>query len=46
MPLTHAVNWIDRRLRQGRAVAAPDDEADLALAGETALPTTGRKDPR
>ncbi|WP_406045607.1 amino acid ABC transporter permease [Micromonospora sp. NBC_00898] len=45
VPLTHAVNAIDRRLRQGRAVTVdPDDH--LALAGETAPPTTGRKDQR
>lgn len=45
VPLTHAVNAIDRRLRQGRAVTADPDD-DLALAGETAPPTTGRKDQR
>ncbi|SBT42586.1 amino acid ABC transporter permease [Micromonospora auratinigra] len=36
VPLTHAVNWIDRRLRQGRPVAVPDQDldADLAPAGK------------
>ncbi|HEX5541822.1 MAG TPA: amino acid ABC transporter permease [Micromonospora sp.] len=49
IPLTHIVNWIDRRLRQGRPAAEPDDEEDesgLALAGTaTTLPGTMRKDP-
>ncbi|MFC4147402.1 amino acid ABC transporter permease [Micromonospora mangrovi] len=40
IPLTHLVNAIDRRLRQGRAVAPPDDD-DLEP-----LPVTGRKDTR
>ncbi|MFI5496010.1 amino acid ABC transporter permease [Actinoplanes sp. NPDC051859] len=33
VPLTHIVNWIDRRLRNGRQPAAPDDDDDLALSG-------------
>ncbi|MCX4390907.1 amino acid ABC transporter permease [Micromonospora peucetia] len=36
VPLTHVVNWIDRRLRHGRQAAAPDDaddDLDLALPG-------------
>jgi polar amino acid transport system permease protein/polar amino acid transport system substrate-binding protein len=35
VPLTHAVNWIDRRLRHGRpaTAVADDDEGDLALPG-------------
>ncbi|MFR9779779.1 amino acid ABC transporter permease [Micromonospora sp. MS34] len=43
VPLTHAVNRIDRRLRQGRAVAAPDPDPDLTPAGAAA--PTG-KDPK
>ncbi|GAA4575609.1 amino acid ABC transporter permease [Micromonospora coerulea] len=39
VPLTHAVNAIDRRLRQGRAVTVdPDDDGGLAVAGQVALP--------
>ncbi|KKK05087.1 amino acid ABC transporter permease [Micromonospora sp. HK10] len=41
VPLTHAVNAIDRRLRQGRPVAAPD--VDLEPTG---LATPSGKDPR
>ncbi|MFC6021482.1 amino acid ABC transporter permease [Plantactinospora solaniradicis] len=45
VPLTHLVNWVDRRLRDGRT-AGPDSDSDsddpVALAGETALPATGR----
>ncbi|MFC7549318.1 amino acid ABC transporter permease [Plantactinospora sp. GCM10030261] len=46
VPLTHAVNWIDRRLRDGRPAPAPtgDDDTDLALAGEAAPPTPRRED--
>ncbi|WP_204002432.1 amino acid ABC transporter permease [Micromonospora lutea] len=37
VPLTHVVNWIDRRLRQGRPATAPTnddpDDLDLALPG-------------
>ncbi|MEU6076337.1 amino acid ABC transporter permease [Micromonospora sp. NPDC047074] len=37
VPLTHTVNWIDRRLRHGRQAAASaadtDDDLDLALPG-------------
>jgi polar amino acid transport system permease protein len=35
VPLTHVVNWIDRRLRHGRPAVVPTDEddADLALPG-------------
>ncbi|MER7419180.1 amino acid ABC transporter permease [Micromonospora peucetia] len=36
VPLTHVVNWIDRRLRHGRQAAVPDDaddDLDLALPG-------------
>ncbi|MEV6694796.1 amino acid ABC transporter permease [Micromonospora sp. NPDC051196] len=37
VPLTHAVNWIDRRLRHGRPATAPanddPDDLDLALPG-------------
>ncbi|WP_433310993.1 amino acid ABC transporter permease [Micromonospora chersina] len=43
VPLTHAVNWIDRRLRQGRAVAAPDLDVELDPAG---APAPTGKDPR
>ena len=40
VPLTHAVNAIDRRLRQGRAgTVPPEDDGGLAVAGEAALPT-------
>ncbi|MEH0981746.1 amino acid ABC transporter permease [Micromonospora sp. CPCC 205556] len=49
VPLTHAVNWIDRRLRQGRAAAVPpEDDGGPVLAGETALPPKHptREDPR
>ncbi|GAB3957375.1 hypothetical protein GCM10027614_72710 [Micromonospora vulcania] len=39
VPLTHAVNWIDRRLRHGRPATAPaDDDGDdteLAWSGAT-----------
>ncbi len=34
VPLTHLVNWIDRRLRDGRRVAAPTDDGD-----DLAVPT-------
>lgn len=43
VPLTHAVNAIDRRLRQGRPAAAPDLDVDLDPAG---LAAPGGKDPR
>ncbi|RIV41462.1 amino acid ABC transporter permease [Micromonospora radicis] len=37
VPLTHAVNWIDRRLRHGRPATGPahddPDDLDLALPG-------------
>ena len=36
VPLTHVVNWIDRRLRHGRPAAGPaddPDDLDLALPG-------------
>ncbi|MEV6599860.1 amino acid ABC transporter permease [Actinoplanes sp. NPDC051346] len=33
VPLTHVVNWIDRRLRHGRPATSPDDDTDLALSG-------------
>lgn len=37
VPLTHFVNWIDRRLRHGRPATGPADEdpddLDLALPG-------------
>ncbi|GGQ71698.1 amino acid ABC transporter permease [Couchioplanes azureus] len=33
VPLTHVVNWIDRRLRHGRPPATDDDDTDLALTG-------------
>ena len=43
VPLTHAVNWLDRRLRQGRPAAPPPEpDIDLTPAGVT---PTGR-DPR
>ncbi|MFI6131585.1 amino acid ABC transporter permease [Micromonospora sp. NPDC051141] len=43
VPLTHAVNWLDRRLRQGRPAAPPPEpDTDLTPAGVT---PTGR-DPR
>ncbi|WP_422739318.1 amino acid ABC transporter permease [Micromonospora sp. WMMD729] len=31
VPLTHLVNWIDRRLRDGRSTAAPDQDDDPVL---------------
>lgn len=34
VPLTHAVSWLDRRLREGRVALAPALEEDLALAAE------------
>jgi polar amino acid transport system permease protein/polar amino acid transport system substrate-binding protein len=42
VPLTHAVNWLDRRLRQGRPVAPPEPEPDA----EPADLTPSGKDPR
>jgi polar amino acid transport system permease protein/polar amino acid transport system substrate-binding protein len=44
VPLTHLVNWVDRRLRQGR-VNGPDEEPG-ALAGETPLPVPAEGVPR
>ncbi|MEV6811722.1 amino acid ABC transporter permease [Micromonospora sp. NPDC051296] len=39
VPLTHVVNWIDRRLRHGRPATGPagddPDDLDLALPGAT-----------
>ncbi|GAB3070750.1 amino acid ABC transporter permease [Micromonospora schwarzwaldensis] len=36
VPLTHAVNWLDRRLRQGRPAAPPPEpDTDLTPAGVT-----------
>ncbi len=43
VPLTHLVNWIDRRLRDGRRVAAPtDDGDDLATTTPAATPIGAR----
>lgn len=38
VPLTHLVNWIDRRLRDGRRVTAPTDDGDDLATAETTLP--------
>ncbi|MEH1031012.1 amino acid ABC transporter permease [Micromonospora profundi] len=35
VPLTHIVNWIDRRLRLGRPATAPPDDDELPLAATT-----------
>lgn len=32
IPLTHFVNWLDRRLRTGKIVVTVDDEQDLTLS--------------
>ena len=42
VPLTHAVNWLDRRLRQGRPAAPPEPEPDA----EPVDLTPSGKDPR
>jgi polar amino acid transport system permease protein len=34
VPLTHLVNYIDKRLRVGKKVEIPDDELDLATTGK------------
>ncbi|MGV9212351.1 amino acid ABC transporter permease [Micromonospora sp. RB23] len=35
VPLTHLVNWIDRRLRDGRTTVAPDEDDEPALTATT-----------
>jgi polar amino acid transport system substrate-binding protein len=32
IPLTHLVNYIDSRLRRGRAAAEPEDNADVVAS--------------
>lgn len=44
IPLTHFVNFIDRRLRQGRrAAGGPEDDDGVELAGAEPLPSGGAR---
>ncbi|MET7705853.1 amino acid ABC transporter permease [Micromonospora sp. NPDC005413] len=43
VPLTHVVNWIDRRLRHGRPTAAPADEDDDDTAPALPAATEGNR---
>lgn len=44
IPLTHLVNFIDRRLRQGRrAAGGPEDDDGVELAGAEPLPSGGAR---